>query len=54
MSDGALAEGDARARARRRTIFQKGAPGRRAFVCPPLDVPAADPEELLPARFRRA
>ena len=37
-----------------RTIFQKGAPGRRAFVCPPLDVPEADPEELLPARFRRA
>ena len=24
-----------------RTIFQKGAPGRRAFVCPELDVPAA-------------
>ncbi len=23
-------------------------------MCPPLDVPAADPEELLPARFRRA
>jgi glycine dehydrogenase subunit 2 len=37
-----------------RTIFQKGAPGRRAFVCPKLDVPAADPETLLPARFRRA
>ena len=27
-------------RDRARTIFQKGAPGRRAFVCPPLDVPA--------------
>jgi glycine dehydrogenase subunit 2 len=37
-----------------RTIFQKGAPGRRAFVCPPLDVPETDAEELLPARFRRA
>jgi glycine dehydrogenase subunit 2 len=37
-----------------RTIFQKGAPGRRAFVCPPSEVPAADPEELLPARMRRA
>src|SRR5271165_6751172 len=37
-----------------RTIFQKGGPGRRAFVCPPLDVPAADAEELLPSRFRRA
>jgi len=37
-----------------RTIFQKGAPGRRAFVCPPVDVPApADGKELLPARFRR-
>jgi glycine dehydrogenase subunit 2 len=39
---------------RARTIFQKGAPGRRAFVCPPLEVPEADAEELLPARFRRA
>jgi glycine dehydrogenase subunit 2 len=37
-----------------RTIFQKGAPGRRAFVCPELDVPALDVSELLPARFRRA
>jgi glycine dehydrogenase subunit 2 len=36
------------------TIFEKGAPGRRAFVCPRLDVPPADPEKLLPARFRRA
>ncbi|MEA2315709.1 MAG: glycine dehydrogenase subunit 2 [Solirubrobacteraceae bacterium] len=35
------------------TIFQKGAPGRRAFVCPELDVPAADAGELLPERFRR-
>jgi glycine dehydrogenase subunit 2 len=37
-----------------RTIFEKGAPGRRAFTCPELDVPAADPAELLPERFRRA
>ncbi len=37
-----------------RTIFQKGAPGRRAFVCPELDVPAVDVGELLPERFRRA
>jgi glycine dehydrogenase subunit 2 len=37
-----------------RTIFQKGAPGRRAFVCPELDVPAVDVAELLPERFRRA
>ncbi|HMD52602.1 MAG TPA: aminomethyl-transferring glycine dehydrogenase subunit GcvPB [Solirubrobacteraceae bacterium] len=35
------------------TIFQKGAPGRRAFLCPELDVPEQDPETLLPARFRR-
>jgi glycine dehydrogenase subunit 2 len=37
-----------------RTIFEKGAPGRRAFVCPQIDVPPADPEQLLPARHRRA
>ena len=36
-----------------RTIFQKGAPGRRAFVCPDMDVPAVDVGELLPERFRR-
>jgi glycine dehydrogenase subunit 2 len=35
------------------TIFQKGAPGRRAFMCPELDVPAVDPEQLLPERYRR-
>jgi glycine dehydrogenase subunit 2 len=29
------------------TIFQQGAPGRRAFHCPELDVPAVDPAELL-------
>jgi glycine dehydrogenase subunit 2 len=40
-------------RAAARTIFQKGAPGRRAFVCPDLDVPAVDVSELLPERFRR-
>ena len=40
-------------RERARTIFQKGSPGRRAFVCPPLDVPMPDAEELLPKRFRR-
>jgi glycine dehydrogenase subunit 2 len=37
-----------------RTIFQKGAPGRRAFQCPALDVPAVDAEEVLPAHLRRA
>jgi len=40
-------------RERARTIFQKGARGRRAFLCPPLDVPAPDAEPLLPPRFRR-
>jgi glycine dehydrogenase subunit 2 len=35
------------------TIFQKGAPGRRAFMCPELDVPAL-PAEALPERFRRS
>ena len=40
-------------RDRARTIFEKGAPGRRAFVCPELDVPPVDPEQLLPARYRR-
>jgi glycine cleavage system P protein (glycine dehydrogenase) subunit 2 len=29
------------------TIFERGAPGRRAFQCPDLDVPAVAPEELL-------
>ncbi len=36
-----------------RTVFEKGAPGRRAFVAPPLDVPRVDPAALLPARLRR-
>ncbi|HEY3188353.1 MAG TPA: aminomethyl-transferring glycine dehydrogenase subunit GcvPB, partial [Solirubrobacteraceae bacterium] len=34
-----------------RTIFEKGAAGRRAFTCPELDVPAR--EGLLPERMRR-
>jgi glycine dehydrogenase subunit 2 len=34
------------------TIFEKGAPGRRAFTCPPLDVPHSD--DALPERFRRS
>jgi glycine dehydrogenase subunit 2 len=37
-----------------RTIFQKGAPGRRAFQCPATEVPAVDTDTLLPAAFRRA
>jgi glycine cleavage system P protein (glycine dehydrogenase) subunit 2 len=39
---------------RARTIFEKGAPGRRAFQCPEIDVPVPDARELLPARLRRA
>ncbi len=38
---------------RARTIFEKGAPGRRAFQCPARDVPEVDSEQLLPARFKR-
>jgi glycine dehydrogenase subunit 2 len=40
-------------RERAMTIFERGAPGRRAFVCPPLDVPRVEAEELLPERLRR-
>jgi glycine dehydrogenase subunit 2 len=36
------------------TVFQKGAPGRRAFQCPALDVPPVDPAEVLPTHLRRA
>ncbi|MCW3050001.1 MAG: glycine dehydrogenase subunit 2 [Solirubrobacterales bacterium] len=36
------------------TVFEKGAPGRRAFACPELDVPEADPAALLPAGLRRS
>jgi glycine dehydrogenase subunit 2 len=35
------------------TIFQKGAPGRRAFHCPEHEVPEVDPHELLPSHLRR-
>ncbi|MEA2140493.1 MAG: glycine dehydrogenase subunit 2 [Solirubrobacteraceae bacterium] len=41
-------------RQRATTIFQKGAPGRRAFVCPALDVPEPEAEQVLPAHLRRA
>ncbi|MEA2384284.1 MAG: glycine dehydrogenase subunit 2 [Solirubrobacteraceae bacterium] len=37
-----------------RTIFEKGAPGRRAFTCPALDVPEVDPETLLAPELRRS
>ena len=36
------------------TIFERGAPGRRAFQCPELDVPDVAVDELLPAHLRRA
>jgi glycine dehydrogenase subunit 2 len=36
------------------TIFERGAPGRRAFQCPAYDVPEVDPRELLPAHLLRA
>jgi glycine dehydrogenase subunit 2 len=36
------------------TIFEKGAPGRRAFTAPALDVPERPADELLPRQFRRA
>jgi glycine dehydrogenase subunit 2 len=35
------------------TIFERGAPGRRAFQCPDIDVPEVSLDELLPARLRR-
>ena len=34
------------------TIFEKGAPGRRAFSCPEMDVPVV--RGLLPDRLRRS
>jgi glycine dehydrogenase subunit 2 len=37
-----------------RTVFEKGAPGRRAFACPVPGVPEADPRALLPDELRRA
>jgi glycine dehydrogenase subunit 2 len=36
------------------TIFERSAPGRRAFVAPPLDVPRRSLDELIPAVLRRA
>ena len=35
------------------TIFEKGQAGRRAFECPPLDVPDRPLDELIPERLRR-
>ncbi len=43
----------AQQRDRARTIFEKGAPGRQAFVAPGIDVPPVDPQTLLPERLRR-
>jgi glycine dehydrogenase subunit 2 len=36
-----------------KTIFEQGRPGRRAFVCPALDVPERSRDELLPAHLQR-
>jgi glycine dehydrogenase subunit 2 len=36
------------------TIFERGAPGRRAFCCPELGVPDVPVEDLLPAHLRRS
>jgi glycine dehydrogenase subunit 2 len=36
------------------TIFERGAPGRRAFQCPGLDVPDVPIDELLPAHLIRS
>jgi glycine dehydrogenase subunit 2 len=36
------------------TIYERSKPGRRAFVCPPLDVPARPLDELLASSLRRA
>jgi glycine dehydrogenase subunit 2 len=37
-----------------KTIFEKGRRGRRAFVCPELDVPDRSRDELLPRDLQRA
>ncbi len=36
------------------TIYERSQPGRRAFVAPPLDVPEAPIEELIPQSERRS
>jgi glycine dehydrogenase subunit 2 len=36
------------------TVFEKGAPGRRAFHCPALEVPAVAPAEVLPTHLLRS
>ena len=41
-------------RERATTIFEKGAPGRRAFTCTAARRARAAVDELLPERFRRA
>jgi glycine dehydrogenase subunit 2 len=40
-------------RERALTIFEKGRPGRRAFVCPDADVPERARDELLPKHLQR-
>jgi glycine dehydrogenase subunit 2 len=51
LAGAAPAGGWARVHDRATTIFEKGAPGRRAFTAPALDVPEVD--GLLPAGMRR-
>ncbi|HEX8159488.1 MAG TPA: aminomethyl-transferring glycine dehydrogenase subunit GcvPB, partial [Solirubrobacteraceae bacterium] len=46
------AVGSAQQREHATTIYEKGAPGRRAFVAPQLDVPRVD--GLIPQALRRA
>jgi glycine dehydrogenase subunit 2 len=36
------------------TIYERSVPGRRAFVAPPLDVPAKPLDELIPSALRRS
>jgi glycine cleavage system P protein (glycine dehydrogenase) subunit 2 len=52
VAAGAAAGGWARVHDRATTIFEKGAPGRRAFSAPALDVPEVD--GLLPGAMRRS
>jgi glycine dehydrogenase subunit 2 len=34
-------------------LFEKSAPGKRAYMLPPLDVPAVDPASVLGAAHRK-
>ncbi|HEY8582478.1 MAG TPA: aminomethyl-transferring glycine dehydrogenase subunit GcvPB [Capillimicrobium sp.] len=54
MSDTVIERTAPVAQAEAKTIFEKGAPGRRAFVAPATDVPQVDSLALLPAALRRS